>query len=93
MPKDYDVHVKTAQHAINIIKTGCVTHISFDHDLGDGNGKGYDVASHIEQAAYCNEIPRIVWDVHSQNVPGTLSISLAMRQADKFWQQNEMAKE
>ena len=39
MPSWYDVWAKTADQAIavlSVLKTGKVTHISLDHDLGDG---------------------------------------------------------
>lgn len=40
----------TAQEAVDFLRTGRVTAISLDHDLGDNkNGTGYDVICWIEQ--------------------------------------------
>jgi hypothetical protein len=34
MPEAFDVHVKTAEEAIALLRRGIVVKISFDHDLG-----------------------------------------------------------
>ena len=54
MPRFFDTHVKTAKEAIDLLKTGEVTHISLDHDLGVGyeDNTGCTVAKYIEQAAF-----------------------------------------
>ena len=83
-----ELWVKTAEEAIKQLETGTVDFISFDHDLGLGK-TGYDVAKYIEEAAFFNKIPRLQWRVHSANPTGSLNISLAMRQADKYWDKNE----
>lgn len=46
MPARFDRHVKTAQEAIELLETGLVTFISFDHDLGPVEaGTGHDCRS------------------------------------------------
>lgn len=91
MPFDYDLHVKTAPHAITLIKTGLITCVSLDHDLGDidheGNptGTGRDVASKIEEMAYYGALTRIEWHVHSANPVGVEAMEAALRNADKYW--------
>lgn len=41
---------KTTQEAIDFLRTGRVTHMSLDHDLGDNaNGTGYDVLCYMEE--------------------------------------------
>ena len=82
--KGDEVWVKTSSHAIFLIKTEQVTHISFDHDLG-GDDNGYIVAQEIERLAYEKLINRINWRVHSQNPVGRNRIRAAMKNADKYW--------
>lgn len=73
----------TAQEAIELLNTGQVTFISFDHDLGSPeNGTGYDVAKWIERAAYLDSsfpIPDYV--IHSANPVGVSNIAAAMKSA------------
>jgi hypothetical protein len=86
MPVSYNKHVKTAQEAIDILKTGKVKSISFDHDLGpEEAGTGHDVAKWIEEAAFNKEIPPLRWRVHSANPVGARNIERAMEAADRFW--------
>jgi hypothetical protein len=64
------VRVKTAQEAIELLKSNKVSEISLDHDLGDDkNGTGYDVILWIEQEVYQTYYipPKI--KVHSANAP------------------------
>ena len=92
MPNTFDIHIKTAQKCINILKTQKVTHISFDHDLGlEECGTGYDVAKYIEEAAYFGMLTPVQWFVHSANPQGKRNITAAMMNAEKYWkQQNEV---
>ena len=56
------------EEAIKLLKTGQVTNLSLDHDLGDDKrGTGYDVVLWIEEAVATGVFvpPRIV--VHSAN--------------------------
>lgn len=66
-----------AEQAIEMLKTGKVTHISLDHDLGnDKVGTGYDVVLWIEQQVIChNYVPPVI-TVHSANT----SAAIKMRQ-------------
>lgn len=70
----------TAQEAIDILKTGKVGLISFDHDLGEPeNGTGYDVAKWIEEMAHTDPsfmVPE--WAIHSANPVGRENIRRAM---------------
>ncbi|MCG3880374.1 cyclic-phosphate processing receiver domain-containing protein, partial [Psychrobacter sp. Ps6] len=62
------VRVYWPEEAIKLLKTGKVTEISLDHDLGDDeHGTGYDVVLWIEEAVYTkNFIPPHI-KVHSAN--------------------------
>ena len=75
-PEGFDVHVKTAQEAINLLKSGHVEVISLDHDLGEGAGTGYDVACFIER----HNIP-VICHIHTQNVVGRRNMEMALRKA------------
>ena len=64
------VRVRWPEEAIEPLKTGQVTDLSLDHDLGDDErGTGYDVVLWIEEAVVARMFvpPRIV--VHSANAP------------------------
>jgi len=87
MPPYYDIHCKTGEEAIELIKQGKVTTISLDHDLGDGI-TGYDVACFIEQAAFNNEIPPIRFRVHTQNIAGRKNICMALQNATRYWRKD-----
>jgi hypothetical protein len=61
-------HVRWPEEAIELLRTGEVTELSLDHDLGDDErGTGYDVILWIEEAVITRGFspPRIV--VHSAN--------------------------
>ena len=83
--------VKTSHEAIEILKTGNVSFISLDHDLGElSDGSGYDVAKWIEEQAYYGNLSPLKWQVHSDNPVGVRNIKSALEQADKFWKSNEL---
>ena len=85
----YDLHVYTAQAAIAALETGTVEEISLDHDLGLETevGSGYQVACWIEEAAYLNKIPKLVWYIHSQNGVGAANMRRALQNADRYWKE------
>lgn len=86
MPSHYDIHVKTAIDAINLIKTGSVTQISLDNDLGPPEcGQGRDVSKYIEEAAFKGEIPPIKCRVHTANSVARQEICAALQNAYKYW--------
>lgn len=71
--------------AATAVKSGKVTFISFDHDLGEEKS-GYDLAVLIEELASQDAIARFGWQVHSANPVGKIRIQVAMKSADKLWQ-------
>ncbi len=82
----WDHIVTTAPEAIELIETGEVTFISFDHDLGaPEDGTGYDVAKYIEAQAAAGTIPPIEYALHSANFVGRANIDAAMKSAWRFW--------
>lgn len=78
------VIVRSAKEAVKVLKTGKVTFLSFDHDLG-GFFDGGTVAKWIEKAAYEGRIPPLDWQIHSANPVGGKRIFHAMGAAEKFW--------
>jgi hypothetical protein len=86
MPEGFDLWVKTASEAAELIEAGKVSYISFDHDLGSSMNTGYAVALLIEILAYQGKIEPIEWDIHSSNPVGRKAIKLAMESAERFWE-------
>jgi len=86
MPAGYDVHCVDAASCIELLSRGCVSMISFDHDLGETGGTGYDVACWIEKAVASGTIAMPDWHIHSANPVGARNIELAMRSTERFSQ-------
>lgn len=84
MPPEFDVWLRTAQSAINVLRVGGITHISLDHDLG-GELTGYDVAKYIEEAAYNKTLAPMEVTIHSANAVGRKNMDVAIRRAQMFW--------
>ena len=62
------VRVRWPGEVIELLKTGKVTDLSLDHDLGDdGRGTGYDVVLWIEEAVATGGFVPPKVDVHSAN--------------------------
>lgn len=62
------VRVFWPDEAIALLKTGEVTHLSLDHDLGDDQrGTGYDVLLWIEEAVAIDGFKAPEITVHSAN--------------------------
>jgi len=74
---------RTARYAIALLRSGIVTFISFDHDLGVGPD-GYTVACYIERAVADGHISCPDWAVHSANPVGRDRIISAMRSAERL---------
>ena len=89
MPKGYDLHVKTVEEAINVLKTGMVEEMSFDHDLDSLVETGYHVAVWVEKAAAEGSLKPFVWHVHSANVVGAMRIKKALEKANEYWREND----
>ncbi len=86
-PSSEWIIARTAKAAIKLLKTGGVTFISLDHDLGDTViGNGYTVARYLEREAFLGNLPPIGWKVHSQNPVGAEKIRMTMKAADRYWQ-------
>lgn len=65
--------------AIELLKTGAVTEISLDHDLGDdARGTGYDVLLWIERELVVSGFPPPKMRVHSANTAARLRMEQAI---------------
>jgi len=80
-----EIWVKSANTAINYLKSGCITDISLDHDLGARAGNGQIVADWIEANAFNGSLLKLNWSIHSLNPVGKKKIYQALRNADKYW--------
>ena len=67
LPCWFDVLVRTAEEAIEMIKRGEVEFISLDNDLGSGYTEGKKVAQFIEQAYILGEIEFVDFNPHTDN--------------------------
>lgn len=84
MPKDYDFHVETVEDAIMVLEEFETTHVGFDHDLGENEKTGYDLACWIEEQA-THGLPRLTWSIQSDNPAGANRIEAAMKSATRYW--------
>ena len=64
------IQVRWPEEAIDLLKTGQVTDLSLDHDLGDDeHGTGYDVLLWIEEEVVRNDFVPPSMNIHSANPP------------------------
>jgi hypothetical protein len=91
LPDDFDRLARTAGEAIDLLRAGRVTFLSFDHDLGTEE-TGYTVAKWIEQAAFEGTLPPLRWAIHTANPVGRRNIEAAMRNAERYWQDRILAR-
>lgn len=73
VPEDW-TGAKTADGAIILLEHFTVTHLSLDHDLGEGRGTGYEVACWLELAVLGHGYPMPAVTIHSQNPVGRANI-------------------
>lgn len=91
MPKRFDVWVKTAAEAIELIDAGGVELISLDNDLGlpmpgvPYPGEGYDVAVHIEKGAFEGTVAPMQVTFHTANVVRASHMASAVWRAETYW--------
>jgi hypothetical protein len=86
LPSDFDVLARSSAEALDLLRGGRVRFLSLDHDLG-GEDTGYLVARWIEQAAFEGTLPPLGWAIHSANPVGRRNMEMALRRAERYWQQ------
>lgn len=71
--------------AIAYLKTGRVTEISLDHDLGDDEqGTGYDVVLWIEEAVITRGVKPPKMSVHSANSSARQKMEMGIRSIQEW---------
>lgn len=71
--------------AISLLKTGKVTHLSLDHDLGDDDrGTGYDVVLWLEEQVICNGFTPPEVTVHSANSSASVKMRTGISNMMKY---------
>ena len=79
------IRVRWPEEAIELLKTGKVTDLSLDHDLGDDvRDTGYDVVLWIEKAVAMGSFvpPRLA--VHSANAPARAKMEAGLERIRRF---------
>ena len=79
------LRVRWPDEAIELLKTGQVTDLSLDHDLGDDErGTGYDVVLWIEEAMATGSFmpPRII--VHSANPSARAKMNAGLERIRRY---------
>lgn len=70
---------------ISLLKTGKVTDLSLDHDLGDDQrGTGYDVVLWIEKAVITRGFIPPVMKVHSANSSARIKMELGINNIIRY---------
>lgn len=79
------VQARWPDEVIEHLKTGKVTHISLDHDLGDDErGTGYDVLLWIEEQVVTEEFEPPQMTIHSANVSAWIKMDMAITQIEMY---------
>lgn len=79
------VGVKTAEETVRVLRTGRVTQLSLDHDLGPrAVGTGYDVLVWLEQAVFAGRlrVPKIY--IHTANPSARVKMLLAVTSIERL---------
>ena len=79
------IRVYWPEEAIELLKTGNVTDISLDHDLGDDeHGTGYDVVLWIEESVITKGFQPPIMRVHSANPSARIKMELGIKNINKW---------
>lgn len=74
------IQAKWPDEVIELLKTGKVTELSLDHDLGDDKrGTGYEVLLWLEEQVVCNHFSPPVIHVHTANPAARVRMEEAIR--------------
>lgn len=77
----------TPYETINCLKSGRVTELSLDHDLGDDEmiGTGYDVVLWIEEQVHTNNFVPPKMKVHSANSSARSKMEAGIKSINRFY--------
>lgn len=74
------------EEVVEMLKTGKVSELSLDHDLGDDeHGTGYDVILWIEEAVYKQGFKPPSIKVHSSNSSARAKMELGIRHIESIF--------
>lgn len=91
-PKGW-VLVRWPDEAIDLLKTGKVTEISLDHDLGDDErGTGNDVILWIEEQVATSSFDPPIISVHSANSSARKKMEAGIKSINRFSKKNKGAR-
>ena len=91
-PKGWKL-VRWPEEAIELLKTGEVTEISLDHDLGDDDhGTGNDVILWIEEQVVIKGFEPPIISVHSANASARQKMESGIKSIYRFDQLNQKKK-
>ena len=77
--------VRWPEDAIRLLKTGRVTDISLDHDLGDDeHGTGNDVVLWIEEQVFTKGFKAPKMKVHSANSSARKKMEMGIKSIQRF---------
>jgi len=85
------VRAYTAAAAIEFLRSGKVTHLSLDHDLGEEitYGTGYDVLLWLEEQVMCHGFTPPKITVHSANYGARPKMEQAIESIEAFVEGNK----
>lgn len=84
IPPEGWIWVKTSFEAIKALRVGKFETISFDHDLGDDGGTGYEVLLYLEAEVFRNpkyRCPKML--IHSANPVGRQRMRQAIESIER----------
>lgn len=82
------VRVYWPDEAIALLRSGEVTHLSLDHDLGDDTrGTGYDVVLWIEQGVAQHDFIPPAITVHSANTSARVKMEAGVKSIERLAKQ------
>jgi len=80
------VGVKWPEEVIDLLKTGEVTHLSLDHDLGnDERGTGYDVVVWVEEQVVLRNFTPPVISLHTANPSARQKMQTGVDSINRLW--------
>ena len=79
----------TVEETLAVLRTGEVTHLSLDNDLGDGNLEGRYVADNIEHWVKADGFVPPEIQVHSMNSVAAMRMRVVLANIERYHAENE----
>lgn len=73
------VIVRDAETALKLFKTGLITEMSLDHDLGENTPSGYDFLKEVEELVITQGYTLPPCNIHSANPVGVARMNQVLR--------------